>query len=955
MKSIFLFVCVLIACTANAQGLQPKKLANLNQQNIGSMPAYYTVLNDKLFFCAGSAIYITDGIKASTRMFVDFPPQIAGDVNSVVILDTVDNKLLFVKTSASVPLGELWTVSLLDTVPHKIYSITANDGLNENIGRMMGNIVFKSSGGYQYSTSDGSVSGTSLLQKIKNLNPIIPYNFLNFKDSCYYIDYKTTRYTILTTLGKDNTTAQWFGAGSPYAAANVYRMQTHGDQLYFQTDSLIVRYDYNTKAFKKLLRQDYIQQFKVIGKDSLVFIGRAKGLNFGLKLYVNDSIIPLYNDITVDSTVTVSEFVRSNNHFGFVINSVQKAWRNSFWVADVAGRKCQFIDSFLPDAYLSVIKPTVFNGKFYYNSLRPGGINTKSYLKAYDPLQNTLADAIDFAYGSIWYSGDFRVYNNQMFGTVMTDTTGYEPYYVHGNGSLHLLKDLVVADNSSYPGNYVNTKDYVLFNGTDNYHLHHKKIYRTNKKTLVIDTIDLGFTTSIFPLVKYNQNSVNDSFLYVNFYNYDDNQQHVLAMNYYTKVVKRVNDSTQQFECIFAGKLNNQSIMVRKNLKYVETIFSTSDGFNLESLLTDNRQIEEIGQAIVHKNRLLFFVKFKYIDSFDLLVTDGTKAGTFLYNKTAKKGTQFFANPQLLKGIGDDIYYTGKNGMNTLWKLTGTDMKKEQIPSNFWLNANDTGYVVNGQPVFMLNTSTGYNFYSLNLQDTVLKTIKKIYDSTIVNVSISTPLVHQGRIYFVAFLMELVGANYINYSDILSSDLTESGTKRLRRIHESSFNPVRLHGFANNYLVYSHRDSLLLTNNQETKHFIILNGIVQDAWAVTVADSLVFFSAEYDSTGVEPYCLYAPITKNYFTPTKVKQVLVNNYNLQLYPNPGSQQVHLKSSIKQFTEYAICDFNGRELIHVKLDNPLAETEINLQGLSKGVYFVRVMFVGGGYGVVKFIKG
>ncbi len=43
------------------------------------------------------------------------------------------------------------------------------------------------------------------------------------------------------------------------------------------------------------------------------------------------------------------------------------------------------------------------------------------------------------------------------------------------------------------------------------------------------------------------------------------------------------------------------------------------------------------------------------------------------------------------------------------------------------------------------------------------------------------------------------------------------------------------------------------------------------------------------------------------------------------------------------------------MHVKLDNPLAETEINLQGLSKGVYFVRVMFVGGGYRVVKFIKG
>ncbi len=43
------------------------------------------------------------------------------------------------------------------------------------------------------------------------------------------------------------------------------------------------------------------------------------------------------------------------------------------------------------------------------------------------------------------------------------------------------------------------------------------------------------------------------------------------------------------------------------------------------------------------------------------------------------------------------------------------------------------------------------------------------------------------------------------------------------------------------------------------------------------------------------------------------------------------------------------------MNIKLVEPFNETDINLQGLSKGIYFIRVMFVGGGYGVVKFIKG
>jgi len=88
---------------------------------------------------------------------------------------------------------------------------------------------------------------------------------------------------------------------------------------------------------------------------------------------------------------------------------------------------------------------------------------------------------------------------------------------------------------------------------------------------------------------------------------------------------------------------------------------------------------------------------------------------------------------------------------------------------------------------------------------------------------------------------------------------------------------------------------------------------------------------------------------NWYTTNAVEETRLETANVQVFPNPTSGQLHLRSyELQENTEYQIYSVVG-QLLQSEIVNLQSEIEIDVSHLANGMYFLKI-----GNKVVKFIK-
>ncbi len=89
-------------------------------------------------------------------------------------------------------------------------------------------------------------------------------------------------------------------------------------------------------------------------------------------------------------------------------------------------------------------------------------------------------------------------------------------------------------------------------------------------------------------------------------------------------------------------------------------------------------------------------------------------------------------------------------------------------------------------------------------------------------------------------------------------------------------------------------------------------------------------------------------------PTGIQENM-NVENIQLYPNPAANQIRIRNRGASIERITILDVLGKEVYSQQsgTQSPVSETDINVSGLSEGVYFVQVQLAKGKW-VGKFVK-
>jgi len=75
--------------------------------------------------------------------------------------------------------------------------------------------------------------------------------------------------------------------------------------------------------------------------------------------------------------------------------------------------------------------------------------------------------------------------------------------------------------------------------------------------------------------------------------------------------------------------------------------------------------------------------------------------------------------------------------------------------------------------------------------------------------------------------------------------------------------------------------------------------------------------------------------------TEIEEHL-NNYKINIYPNPTSQTLNIYCNEKSAADINITDIKGHVVKKIKNEMPYNNLSIDLSGLSNGVYFLEIAF-------------
>ena len=67
------------------------------------------------------------------------------------------------------------------------------------------------------------------------------------------------------------------------------------------------------------------------------------------------------------------------------------------------------------------------------------------------------------------------------------------------------------------------------------------------------------------------------------------------------------------------------------------------------------------------------------------------------------------------------------------------------------------------------------------------------------------------------------------------------------------------------------------------------------------------------------------------------QSLMDNPNLEIYPNPSQDTVHFKGSNTEIKSYEIVEFSGKSLVNQEVNN---NNTISISNLNNGLYVLKL---------------
>ncbi|MEZ5174426.1 MAG: T9SS type A sorting domain-containing protein [Bacteroidia bacterium] len=412
-----------------------------------------------------------------------------------------------------------------------------------------------------------------------------------------------------------------------------------------------------------------------------------------------------------------------------------------------------------------------------------------------------------------------------------------------------------------------------------------------------------------------------------------------------------------------------------------------------------NPEQESYPYDITPFNGKIYFQAVDMDHGREVFMSDGTEQGTQIL-KDIYPGSGVENNPQGFTVFNNHLFFAADDGVhgNELWMSDGTEQGTLMLKDIWEGNSQSRpgGYIgifqeFNGRLYFgAADAENGWEIWSTDGTEegtTLLKDISPGPDSS----NIEQMIVFENRLYF--------GAK--NGKELWRTDGTSEGTELVKSIFEGSgelYPGVAGFYIWDNFLVFSADDGThgqepwISDGTTEGTHMIAdINpgsayggGFAQVAFAdrlffvastadlgnqlfisdgtesgtamiappnspfnalygITIPktfDNKLFIAAEYDpAIGVELYTLDANITSNYTPPKSVSKI---------YPNPAESSCFLKipENMNQ-ASIRVLEMGGRVMLSESVSQNSPVYQLNLNGLSAGLYLIEIENAGHKY--------
>lgn len=298
----------------------------------------------------------------------------------------------------------------------------------------------------------------------------------------------------------------------------------------------------------------------------------------------------------------------------------------------------------------------------------------------------------------------------------------------------------------------------------------------------------------------------------------------------------------------------------------------------------------------------VFFKAYTPNNGFEIWYTDGTVSGTNMLKDINPGGSG--AEPGNMTVVNNLLFFLGDNGINgqELWVTdgtsTGTKMLKDISPGASNASISNMTAINNRLYFSALNPATGSEPWISDGTSTGTMQLKDVYPGT----GSSIPqrfFAYKKHVYFIAQQTD-------NDFELWQTDGSNANTKMIVPPNATQTNPFQY--------------SKTYPYNQN----FILNP----------ADSSIYFSAHYDSTGYELW-----IMTDSTNPTNSIADINNDINFTVYPNPcnGVFTLQLNKPGVKNSSIQVYDMMGREVYH----SPVTElnTQVSLE-VPPGIYLVKL---------------
>jgi ELWxxDGT repeat protein len=301
---------------------------------------------------------------------------------------------------------------------------------------------------------------------------------------------------------------------------------------------------------------------------------------------------------------------------------------------------------------------------------------------------------------------------------------------------------------------------------------------------------------------------------------------------------------------------------------------------------------------------------------------------------------------------GGKFYFNANNGVDgfELWVSDGSDagtfMVKDMNPAPFGHGTAQNFISVASQLFFLANTPTeGLELWVSDGTTAGTRLVKDINPGSASGPSISSKgLAYHGKLYFSA-------NNGVDGFELWESDGTNAGTKMLKDINPTGSAYHQEAVVCNDRMYFSlddgtHGYEFWLSDGTDTGTRMVSDFLLgadsQSPGELTVIGTDIFYSGTDVVHGRELWKLATIDTTSSDTTTTISRVFQNTKNINCYPNPCSEQCTIDLSSLPQANYQIRIYNslGQQMLQQDVDSTQLST-ISTQAWLPAQYFVYIL--------------